>query len=156
MLELAVQTLETCAAVGPGNFWMDSCFWRAFFTSPGLGALAAVLAALLVWRNSAVDRRRAREAEQRARDEDRSAKWWAATMWAADHSFSINSDEAGAGFEALEALQNPLWEITKQETAFIATLTRDPINEFTAFEVSLSQAETPGTIGTTEEENDAI
>jgi hypothetical protein len=60
-------------------------------------------------------------------------------MWAADHSFSENSDEAEAGFEALEALQSPLWEITEQETAFISTLTRDPINEFTDFERTLPE-----------------
>jgi hypothetical protein len=149
MLELTNQLANTCANVGPGNFWVDSCFWRAFFTSPGFGALAAVLAALGVWINTTADRRRARE-------EDRSEKWWAATMWAADHSFSDKDDEVEAGFNALDALQNEAWEFSDPEMAFIETLARDPVDEFSDFEEGLLEGDRTSTMGNAEEAKDEV
>jgi hypothetical protein len=122
------------AASGADSAGAWSEFWRPFLLSPGAAAVAALLAAIIAFlaasRSTKAARSTAREEQEQRDIATRQEKWWAATMWAADHSVSSKTAEAALGYRALEALQASGWPtIDESQTAFIRALTDNVLHE---------------------------
>jgi hypothetical protein len=120
------------AYAGGMDPWLE--FWRPFLLSPGAAAAAALVAAIITFaatsRSTSAARQSAREAERQRDVADRQQQWWAATMWAADHSLSVGGKEAAAGYQALRALQtSPAWSLSEHQISFISSLTSDVLEE---------------------------
>ncbi|RNE67235.1 hypothetical protein [Cryobacterium tepidiphilum] len=115
-----------------GDAWTE--FWRPFLFSPGAAAVAALTAAIIAFlaasRSTKAARSTASEDQRQRVQASRWEKWWSATMWAADHSLSPDSNEAALGYRALEALQSSgTWAIEDSQVAFIRALTDNVLDE---------------------------
>ncbi|WP_380166921.1 hypothetical protein [Jannaschia sp. R86511] len=80
--------------------------WREFVLSPGLGGLAALLAAVIAGGAAVSVARRDRWQRERS---DRKQQWWTRAHWALDATTSDRSDVRLAGYRMLEALGESEW-----------------------------------------------
>ncbi len=86
---------------GPAR-WLAGLDWGGFALSPGLGGLAAVLAASIAYAGL-------RRAVHQQREAARKQQWWDRARWALDLTLADDSARREVGFEMLDALATSEW-----------------------------------------------
>jgi hypothetical protein len=98
----------------------DTWGWK-FVVSPGLGGLAAVLAAIIGSTTAIILGARERRARVR---KDRKEQWWERAKWALDLTVDAETTKRSVGYRVLESLASSEWA-DEHESDIIDAATED-------------------------------